>query len=45
MRRGFRLLLAVGALDSLSRSGFMVFVPFLLIGKGASIARRGFSSR
>jgi MFS family permease len=42
MRRGFRLLLAVGALDSLSRSGFMVFVPFLLIGKGASIATAGF---
>jgi MFS transporter, FSR family, fosmidomycin resistance protein len=41
-RRGFRLLLAVGALDSLSRAGFMVFVPFLLIGKGASVATAGF---
>jgi MFS family permease len=42
LRQGFRLLLAVGALDSLSRAGFMVFVPFLLIGKGATIATAGF---
>jgi MFS family permease len=42
LRRGFRLLLAVGALDSLSRAGFMVFVPFLLIGKGATVATAGF---
>ncbi|MBX6425671.1 MAG: MFS transporter [Variibacter sp.] len=42
LRRGFRLLLAIAALDSLSRAGFMVFVPFLLIGKGASVATAGF---
>ncbi|MBN8919253.1 MAG: MFS transporter, partial [Rhizobiales bacterium] len=42
LRRGFRLLLLVGAFDSLSRAGFMVFVPFLLIAKGASIATAGF---
>jgi MFS family permease len=42
LRQGFRLLLAVGALDSLSRSGFMVFVPFLLIAKGATVATAGF---
>lgn len=42
LRRGFRLLLMLGALDSLSRAGFMVFVPFLLIGKGASVATAGF---
>jgi MFS family permease len=42
LRRGFRLLLAIAAFDSLSRAGFMVFVPFLLIGKGASIATAGF---
>ncbi|HET9903441.1 MAG TPA: MFS transporter [Xanthobacteraceae bacterium] len=41
-RHGFRLLLAIAACDSLSRAGFMVFVPFLLIAKGASIATAGF---
>lgn len=41
-RGGFRLLLSIAALDSISRAGFMVFVPFLLIGKGASVATAGF---
>jgi MFS family permease len=42
LRGGFRLLLAIAAIDSISRAGFMVFVPFLLIGKGASVATAGF---
>ncbi|MCC7345848.1 MAG: MFS transporter [Variibacter sp.] len=41
-RTGFRLLLSLAAIDSISRAGFMVFVPFLLIGKGASVATAGF---
>jgi MFS transporter, FSR family, fosmidomycin resistance protein len=40
--RGYRLLLAIAMLDSISRAAFMVFVPFLLIGKGASVATAGF---
>jgi MFS family permease len=43
LRTGFMLLLAIGGVDSLSRAGFMVFVPFLLIGKGASVAMAGFA--
>jgi len=43
LRSGFRLLLSIGAIDSLSRAGFMVFVPFLLIEKGASVATAGFA--
>jgi FSR family fosmidomycin resistance protein-like MFS transporter len=39
---GYRLLLSIAMLDSISRAAFMVFVPFLLIGKGASIATAGF---
>lgn len=42
-RTGYKLLLAIAAIDSLSRAGFMVFVPFLLIGKGASVAVAGFA--
>ncbi|MGE0752513.1 MAG: MFS transporter [Variibacter sp.] len=38
---GFLLLLAVGAFDSAARAGFLVFVPFLLIGKGATPAMAG----
>lgn len=41
LSRGFWLLLGVGAIDSISRAAFMVFVPFLLIDKGASIATAG----
>jgi MFS family permease len=42
-RAGFRLLLTLGAIDSLSRAGFMVFVPFLMIDKGATVATAGFA--
>jgi FSR family fosmidomycin resistance protein-like MFS transporter len=42
LRAGFRLLLSIGAIDSISRAGFMVFVPFLLIAKGATVATAGF---
>lgn len=42
LRNGFRLLLSVAMIDSISRAAFMVFVPFLLIGKGADIATAGF---
>lgn len=43
LRSGFRLLLTIAAIDSLSRAGFMVFVPFLLIAKGTSVATAGFA--
>jgi MFS family permease len=43
LRAGFRLLLAIAAIDSWTRAGFMVFVPFLLIGKGASVPTAGFA--
>jgi MFS family permease len=42
LRNGFRLLLSVAMIDSISRAAFMVFVPFLLIRKGADIATAGF---
>jgi MFS transporter, FSR family, fosmidomycin resistance protein len=35
--RGFRLLLAIGAVDNASRSGFLTFLPFLLQAKGATL--------
>jgi MFS transporter, FSR family, fosmidomycin resistance protein len=34
---GFSLLLAIGMIDSATRMGFLVFLPFVLIGKGASL--------
>jgi MFS family permease len=34
---GFRLLLGIGAIDNACRSGFLVFLPFLLQAKGASL--------
>ena len=40
---GYRLLLAIGAIDSWTRAGFLVFLPFLLIGKGASVTTAGFA--
>jgi MFS transporter, FSR family, fosmidomycin resistance protein len=40
---GYVLLLAMGAIDSLTRAGFLVFLPFLLIGKGASVTTAGFA--
>ncbi len=35
--RGFSLLLAIGILDSATRMGFLLFVPFVLKAKGASL--------
>jgi MFS family permease len=40
-RGGFSWLLAIGMLDSAVRMGFLTFLPFLLIGKGASLPTRG----
>jgi FSR family fosmidomycin resistance protein-like MFS transporter len=43
LRTGFKLLWSIAAIDSITRAGFMVFLPFLLIGKGASVATAGFA--
>ncbi|HLH86999.1 MAG TPA: MFS transporter [Xanthobacteraceae bacterium] len=40
-RGGFRLLLAIGMLDSAVRMGFLTFLPFLLEAKGASLSTVG----
>jgi FSR family fosmidomycin resistance protein-like MFS transporter len=40
-RGGFNWLLAIGMLDSAVRMGFLTFLPFLLIGKGATLPTRG----
>jgi len=40
---GYFVLLAVGAIDSATRAGFLVFLPFLLIAKGASVTTAGFA--
>lgn len=40
-RGGFSWLLAIGMLDSAVRMGFLTFLPFLLIGKGATLPARG----
>ncbi|GEP01451.1 MFS transporter [Methylobacterium haplocladii] len=42
-RRGFRLLLAVGALDTATRMGYLLFLPFLLHAKGGDQAMVGLS--
>ena len=42
-RRGFALLSATSMIDGASRAGFMTFLPFLLIGKGAAIETVGFA--
>jgi MFS family permease len=39
--RGFPLLLAIGVLDSATRMAFITFLPFLLLGKGASMTTVG----
>jgi MFS transporter, FSR family, fosmidomycin resistance protein len=39
---GFALLAAIQVIDSACRTGFLTFLPFLLIGKGASVASVGF---
>jgi FSR family fosmidomycin resistance protein-like MFS transporter len=40
---GYFVLLWIGAVDSVTRAGFLVFLPFLLIGKGASVTTAGFA--
>lgn len=42
-RGGFYWLLAIGMLDSAVRMGFLAFLPFLLIGKGATLPTIGFA--
>ena len=39
--RGFDILLAIGVLDTTTRSGFLLFLPFLLVGRHASEALVG----
>ena len=40
-RFGFPLLLAIGMVDSATRMGFLIFLPFILIGKGAALPTVG----
>jgi FSR family fosmidomycin resistance protein-like MFS transporter len=40
-RSGFGLLFAIGVLDSAARMGFLLFLPFLLKAKGASLTTVG----
>jgi predicted MFS family arabinose efflux permease len=40
-RLGFRLLLSIGVLDSATRMAFLTFLPFVLIGKGATLPTVG----
>ena len=40
-RHGFPLLLSIGIIDSATRMGFLVFLPFLLTDKGASVQAVG----
>jgi MFS transporter, FSR family, fosmidomycin resistance protein len=40
-RFGFPLLLSVGVIDSATRMGFLTFLPFVLIAKGASVPTVG----
>jgi FSR family fosmidomycin resistance protein-like MFS transporter len=40
-RRGFATLSAIGVIDSIGRTGFLTFLPFLLIAKGADVATIG----
>lgn len=39
--RGFRALSAIGIIDSVGRTGFLTFLPFLLTAKGAHVATVG----
>jgi FSR family fosmidomycin resistance protein-like MFS transporter len=43
LQTGFRALVVLGIVDSFTRGGFFVLVPFLLIGKGAHVATAGFA--
>jgi MFS family permease len=40
-RRGFPLLLSIGMLDSATRMGFLIFLPFILLSKGAALPTVG----
>jgi MFS family permease len=40
-RYGFPLLLSIGMVDSATRMGFLIFLPFILIAKGASLPTVG----
>jgi FSR family fosmidomycin resistance protein-like MFS transporter len=40
-RFGFPVLLAIGMIDSATRMGFLIFLPFILISKGASLPTVG----
>jgi MFS transporter, FSR family, fosmidomycin resistance protein len=40
---GYFILLALAAIDSIARAGFLVFLPFVLIAKGAGVAITGFA--
>ena len=40
-RFGFSVLLSIGMIDSATRMGFLIFLPFLLISKGASLPTVG----
>jgi len=43
MRIGFRALVALGIVDSITRGGFFVLLPFVLTGKGAHVSTAGFA--
>jgi FSR family fosmidomycin resistance protein-like MFS transporter len=43
MRNGFRALIALGVVDSITRGGFFVLLPFVLTGKGADVSAAGFA--
>ncbi len=40
-RLGFPVLLSIGMIDSATRMGFLIFLPFVLIAKGASLPTVG----
>ncbi len=40
---GFALLLAIGAIDSATRTGFLTFLPFVITGKGLPVQTVGFA--
>jgi FSR family fosmidomycin resistance protein-like MFS transporter len=43
MKTGFRALVALGIVDSITRGGFFVLLPFVLTGKGAQVSAAGFA--
>jgi predicted MFS family arabinose efflux permease len=43
MRTGFRALITLGIVDSMTRGGFFVLLPFVLTGKGADVSYAGFA--